>query len=138
VRIGAALSTDPDPAKATAAAAEEALSRIGGAEVSLALVVTSRHHAASTEVASETVRIKAGPERVIGCVAETVVGGDREVRREADAVRARRGLLREVQGEADDRQREADHDGQRPARLEGRVPRVRHRHVQDPGAGEVS
>jgi len=79
VRIGAALSTDPDPAKATAAAAEEALSRIGGAEVSLALVVTSRHHAASTEVASETVRIKAGPERVIGCVAETVVGGDREV-----------------------------------------------------------
>jgi small ligand-binding sensory domain FIST len=79
MRIGAALSTDPDPAKATEAAVEEARSRLGGAEVSLALVVASRHHAASAEIASEVVRVKAGPERVIGCVAETVVGGDREV-----------------------------------------------------------
>ena len=30
MRIGAALSTDPDPAKATAAAVEEARSRLGG------------------------------------------------------------------------------------------------------------
>src|SRR5207247_10110142 len=79
MRIGAALSTDPDLAKATAAAVEEAQSRLGGAEVSLALVVASRHHAPSAEVVAEAVRVKAGPERVIGCVAETVVGGDREV-----------------------------------------------------------
>ncbi|MEO8424237.1 MAG: FIST N-terminal domain-containing protein, partial [Actinomycetota bacterium] len=79
MRIGAALSTDPDPAKATAAAVEEALSQLGGAEVSLAVLVASRHHAPSAEVASEAVRVKAGAERVIGCVAETVVGGDREV-----------------------------------------------------------
>jgi len=79
MRIGAALSTDPDPAKATEAAVEEARSRLGGAEVSLALVVASRHHAPSAEIASEVVRVKAGPERVIGCVAETVVGGNREV-----------------------------------------------------------
>jgi len=58
---------------------EEARSRLGGAEVSLALVVASRHHAPSAEIASEVVRVKAGPERVIGCVAETVVGGNREV-----------------------------------------------------------
>jgi small ligand-binding sensory domain FIST len=79
MRIGAALSTDPDPAKAAAAAVEEARSRLGGADVSLAVVVASRQHAPSAEGASEAVRVKAGAERVIGCVAETVVGGDREV-----------------------------------------------------------
>src|SRR5438552_1997723 len=79
MRIGAALSTDPDPAKATAEAVEEARSQLGGADVSLALLVASRHHAPSAEVASEAVRVQAGPERPIGCVAETVVGGDREV-----------------------------------------------------------
>src|SRR5947209_19966188 len=79
MRIGAALSTDPDPEKATAEAVQEARSRLGGADVSLALLVASRHHAPSAEVVSEAVRVKAGPERVIGCVAETVVGGDREV-----------------------------------------------------------
>src|SRR5438034_9761145 len=79
MRIGAALSTDPDLAKAIAADVEEAQSRLGGAEVSLALVVASRHHAPYAEVALEAVRAKAGLERVIGCVAETVVGGDREV-----------------------------------------------------------
>jgi small ligand-binding sensory domain FIST len=79
MRIGAALSTDPDPARAAAEAVEEAWSRLGGAEVSLALVVASRHHAPSAEVASKAVRAKARPERVIGCVAETVVSGDREV-----------------------------------------------------------
>ena len=79
MRIGAALSTDPDPATAAEAAVQGARSQIGGAEISLAVVVASRQHAPSAEVALETVRIKAGPERVIGCVAETVVGGDREV-----------------------------------------------------------
>ena len=76
--IGAALSTDPDPANATAAAVKEARSRLGEAEVSLAVLVVSRHYAASADVASEAVRV-ARPQRVIGCVAETVVGGDREV-----------------------------------------------------------
>src|SRR5437867_3748024 len=79
MRIGAALSTDPDPAKATAAAVEEARARLGRAEVSLALVVASRHHAPSAGIVSEALRDKARPDRVIGCVAETVVGGDREV-----------------------------------------------------------
>ena len=79
MRIGAALSTDPDPATAAEAAVQGARSQIGGAEVSLAVVVASRQHAPSAEIALETVRIKAGPERVIGCVAETVVSGDREV-----------------------------------------------------------
>src|SRR5215218_6099695 len=79
MRIGAALSTDLDPAKATREAVEEARVRLGGTEVSLALLVTSRDHAPFAEVASEALRAEVGPERVIGCVAETVVGGDREV-----------------------------------------------------------
>jgi small ligand-binding sensory domain FIST len=76
MRIGALL-TDPDPSKATAEGVEEPRSRLGGVGVSLALVVASRHHAPSADVASEAVRAKARSERVIGCVAETVVGGDR-------------------------------------------------------------
>ena len=79
MRIGAGLSTDPDPATAGAAASAEAMSRLGGAGVSLALVVASRHHSPSAGVVSEAVRLHAMPERVIGCVAETVVGGGREV-----------------------------------------------------------
>jgi hypothetical protein len=79
MRIGAALSTDLDPAKATTEAAEEARVRLGGPEVSLAVLVTSRDHAPFAEVASKALRVEVGPERVIGCVAETVVGGDREV-----------------------------------------------------------
>jgi len=79
MEIGAALSTDPDPAKATAEAAEEARASLGGAEVSLAVLVASRHHGQSAEVVSEALRDAVRPERVIGCVAETVVGGPREV-----------------------------------------------------------
>jgi small ligand-binding sensory domain FIST len=79
LRIGAALSTDLDPAKATKEAVEEARVRLGETEVSLAVLVTSRDHAPFAEVASEALLVEVGPERVIGCVAETVVGGDREV-----------------------------------------------------------
>jgi len=43
------------------------------------VLVISRDYAPFAEVASEALRAEVGPERVIGCVAETVVGGDREV-----------------------------------------------------------
>jgi small ligand-binding sensory domain FIST len=79
MRIGAALSTDPDPAKAAGEAARVALIELGEAEVSLAVLSVSRDHALSAELASEALRAEAGPQRVIGCVAETVVCGDREV-----------------------------------------------------------
>jgi small ligand-binding sensory domain FIST len=79
MRIGAALSTEPDPAKAGAEAAAVAGSRLDGADASLALLVASRQHAPSAALVLDAVRRTAGPERVMGCVAETVVGGDREV-----------------------------------------------------------
>ena len=87
MRIGAALSTDLDPAKATREAVEEARVPLGETEISLAVLVTSKDHAPFAEVASEALRAEVGPGRVIGCVAETVVGGAREVEvRPADAV----------------------------------------------------
>jgi small ligand-binding sensory domain FIST len=79
MRIGAALSTDPDPAKAGAEAAAVAGSPLDGADASLALLVASRQHAPSAALVLDAVRRTAGPERVVGCVAEMVVGGDREV-----------------------------------------------------------
>ena len=60
-------------------AVEDARSRLEGAETSLALLVVSRHHALSAEIASKAVRTTAQVERVIGCVAEVVVGGRREI-----------------------------------------------------------
>jgi hypothetical protein len=54
-------------------------SRLDRADASLALLVASRHHAPSAGSVLDAVRRAVGPERVIGCVAETVVGGDREV-----------------------------------------------------------
>jgi small ligand-binding sensory domain FIST len=79
MRIGAALSTDPDTATAGAEAAGVAGSYLDGADASLALLVASRHHGPSAASVLDAVRRTAGPERIIGCVAETVVGGDREV-----------------------------------------------------------
>jgi small ligand-binding sensory domain FIST len=79
MRIGAALSTDPDPAKAGAEAAGVAGSRLDGADASLALLVASRRHASSAALVLDVVRRAACPERITGCVAETVVGGHREV-----------------------------------------------------------
>jgi small ligand-binding sensory domain FIST len=79
MKIGAGLSTDPDPGKAAAAAAREARSRLGGSKSSLAMVVPSRDHAAAAELILKAVRAEAEPEAVIGCVAETVVGGAREI-----------------------------------------------------------
>ncbi len=79
MRIGTALSTDGDPATAAAGAAAEAGARLDGADASLALVIASQDHAPWAGSVLEAVRRTARPERVVGCVAEMVVEGDREV-----------------------------------------------------------
>src|SRR5918999_4300922 len=79
MKIGAALSTDGDPATAGAGAAAEAGAHLGGADASLALVVASQELAPWAGSVLDAVRRTARPERVVGCVAESVVGGDREV-----------------------------------------------------------
>lgn len=79
MRVGAALSILTDPAQAAIEAASLALDRLKGAGPSLAVLVASREHAAAAETILQTTRKVAGAERVIGCVAEVVVGGAREV-----------------------------------------------------------
>lgn len=81
MKAGAGLSLDPNPRAAVAEAVLEARSGLGDADPSLAVLTASRYHAPLAEVVSEALRVERGPKRVIGCVAETVVAGDREVER---------------------------------------------------------
>ncbi len=79
MRIGASLSTLSDPSEAATEAASAALDRLDGEAPALAVLVASRHHAPAADSVLEATRTTAGAERVIGCVAESVVGGGREV-----------------------------------------------------------
>ncbi len=79
MNIGAGLSLDPDPAAAAAAAAGEAGLPLPPPPTSFAMVVVSRAHGHAAHAVLKQVRDVARPERLIGCVAETVVGGGREV-----------------------------------------------------------
>lgn len=65
MRIGVALSTDPDPDTAGAEAAVAAGSRLEGPDASLALLVASQHHAPSAALVLDAVRRAARPERVL-------------------------------------------------------------------------
>jgi small ligand-binding sensory domain FIST len=79
LRFGAALSTALDPAEAAGTVAAAALERLDGADPSIAVLVASRAHARSAETILDVAREEARAEHVIGCVAEVVVGGHREV-----------------------------------------------------------
>jgi small ligand-binding sensory domain FIST len=79
MRIGAGLSTNSDPVTAGADAARMASSSMDGDRASLAVLVASREHGSAAASVLDAVRRTASPERVVGCLAETVVAGDREV-----------------------------------------------------------
>ncbi|HSJ49881.1 MAG TPA: FIST N-terminal domain-containing protein [Actinomycetota bacterium] len=81
MKAGAGLSFAPDARGAVAEAVGEARTGLGDADPTFAILSASRHHVLSAEVVSEALRVEGGPERVLGCVAETVVAGDREVER---------------------------------------------------------
>jgi small ligand-binding sensory domain FIST len=83
MRSGSGLSTHPDSTLAARAAVEKALDELRGAEASLALVFASAHHAASAQAVVDAVHEVASPSSLVGCVAEGVVGGRREVEEEA-------------------------------------------------------
>jgi len=78
MRFGAALSEVPGAARAGTEAAREAAAQLA-ATPSLAVVFASPHHAEEAPGLLAAVRETAGVERAIGCVAEAVVGGRREV-----------------------------------------------------------
>src|SRR5438034_5663912 len=81
-RIGAGVSTAASAWDAATGAARAA--RRGGAgrgEVGLAFVFLSPAHLAEAEAAAEAVREQLAPRHLLGCVAEGVVAGGRELER---------------------------------------------------------
>ena len=79
MKAGAGLSTLADTETAAAAAAGSALAALDGDRPDLAVVFASPHHAARAEGLLEAIHDIASPSALIGCVAESVIGGDREV-----------------------------------------------------------
>jgi small ligand-binding sensory domain FIST len=79
VRIAVGLSTSPDTQDAAAEAALLAREPLTAASPTLAVVVTSPHHAARARAVLDIVQGLARPDALVGCVAEAVVAGRREV-----------------------------------------------------------
>ena len=78
-RVGAGLSVSPEAAEAAGKAAREARAALGGAPVDLAFLFLSGDHYASSRVALAAAERELGPRHLLGCVAEGVVGGAREL-----------------------------------------------------------
>jgi small ligand-binding sensory domain FIST len=79
-RIGAGLSTSKSAWDAAAEAAREARGApLGEAEVDLAFVFLSPAHLDEAEAAAAAVREELAPQHLLGCVAEGVVAGAREL-----------------------------------------------------------
>jgi small ligand-binding sensory domain FIST len=78
-RIGAGLGVAEAAGSAAAEAAIAARGAIGGEETDLAFVFLSGAHPEDVREAVEAVRAELAPRHMLGCVAEGVVGGRREV-----------------------------------------------------------
>jgi small ligand-binding sensory domain FIST len=78
-RVGAGLSASPGAAEAAGEAARDARAALGGAPVDLAFVFLSPDHFAGAEDAVEAAEQTLAPRHLLGCVAEGVVGRDREL-----------------------------------------------------------
>jgi small ligand-binding sensory domain FIST len=79
-RIGAGLSTSESAREASTEAAREARAgALDRAEVDLAFVFLSPAHLGEAEAAAEVVREELAPRHLLGCVAEGVVAGAREL-----------------------------------------------------------
>ena len=78
-RVGAGLSGATRAGEAAAEAAREARESLGGADVDLAFVFLSAHHLDGAEEALDTAARELGPAHLLGCVAQGVVGREREL-----------------------------------------------------------
>lgn len=78
-RVGAGLSVSPAAAEATREAAREARAELGAAPVDLAFLFLSGEHFPASEEAVAAVQEELAPRHLLGCVAEGVVGGSREL-----------------------------------------------------------
>jgi small ligand-binding sensory domain FIST len=78
-RVGAGLSLSTDAAEAAGEAAREARAALGGAPVDLAFLFLSGDHFGGSAEALAVVEEELGARHLLGCVAEGVVGRDREL-----------------------------------------------------------
>lgn len=79
VTVGAGLSLRAEPREAAIEAAMAAREPADGAPPSLGVVFASPHHTEAAGALLDAVHDAAAPEALIGCVGESVIGGDREV-----------------------------------------------------------
>jgi small ligand-binding sensory domain FIST len=82
MKAGAALVLTADPDQAGRQAAAEARAMLGGLSPSFAVLFASPHFLGSANTLLEAVTAEAGPLPLIGCVAEAVTGGAREIESE--------------------------------------------------------
>jgi small ligand-binding sensory domain FIST len=78
-RVGAGLSASPEAAEAASEAARDARATLGGAAVDLAFLFLSAEHFADADDAVAAVDHELEPSHLVGCIAEGVVGRDREL-----------------------------------------------------------
>src|SRR5918994_4298588 len=86
MQVGVGLSTAQDPRAAAGEAARAAADQLGSTEATVAVLVTSPHFARHAEQVLETVHSAADPGSLVGCVAEAIVAGEREVEGEPAVV----------------------------------------------------
>jgi small ligand-binding sensory domain FIST len=82
VKAGEALVLAADPGEAGRLAARQALASLGGVSPSFAALFASAHFLRSAQLLLDAVGEETGPIPLIGCVAQAVVGGAREVESE--------------------------------------------------------
>jgi small ligand-binding sensory domain FIST len=78
-RVGAGLSVSPAAAEAAREAAAAARAALGGAAVDLAFLFLSPEHFSASDEALGAAREELAPQHLLGCVAEGVVAGRREL-----------------------------------------------------------
>ncbi|HET7668029.1 MAG TPA: FIST N-terminal domain-containing protein [Mycobacterium sp.] len=83
MRIGVGVSTAPDARKAAVEAAEHARDELAGAAPSLAVVLGSRPHAEQAVDVLNAVHETVAPSALIGCIAQGIVAGRRELEDQA-------------------------------------------------------
>jgi small ligand-binding sensory domain FIST len=82
VKASAALVLAADPATAASRAVAQARAALGDDPPELAVLFASEHYLGSAQALAAAVAEQAGPLPLIGCVAEAVAGGSREVESE--------------------------------------------------------
>ena len=83
MRIGVGVSTAPDARKAALEAAAHACDELAGEAPSLAVLLGSRSHAEQAADVLNAVQEMVEPPALIGCVAQAIVAGRREIEDEA-------------------------------------------------------